>query len=34
MLQDHRSAQTRRAMEALMHMKKLDIEELQRAYAG
>jgi predicted 3-demethylubiquinone-9 3-methyltransferase (glyoxalase superfamily) len=34
MLQDHRSAQTRRAMEVLMHMKKLNIEELQRAYAG
>jgi len=34
MLKDHTSARTGRVMAALMDMKKLNIAELQRAYAG
>lgn len=34
MLKDHSSTKTERVMTALMAMKKLDIAELQRAYAG
>jgi predicted 3-demethylubiquinone-9 3-methyltransferase (glyoxalase superfamily) len=34
MLEDHTSERSQRAMEALLKMKKLDIEELKRAYAG
>jgi predicted 3-demethylubiquinone-9 3-methyltransferase (glyoxalase superfamily) len=34
MLKDTQSARAQRAMAALMGMKKLDIAELQRAYAG
>jgi predicted 3-demethylubiquinone-9 3-methyltransferase (glyoxalase superfamily) len=34
MMKDHSSAKTQRAMQALMTMKKIDIAELQRAYAG
>jgi predicted 3-demethylubiquinone-9 3-methyltransferase (glyoxalase superfamily) len=34
MLQDHDSAKSQRAMSALLQMKKLDIEELRRAFAG
>jgi predicted 3-demethylubiquinone-9 3-methyltransferase (glyoxalase superfamily) len=34
MLRDHTSAQSQRAMEAMLHMKKLDIETLKRVYAG
>jgi predicted 3-demethylubiquinone-9 3-methyltransferase (glyoxalase superfamily) len=34
MLKDAQSARAERAMAALMGMKKLDIAELQRAYAG
>ena len=34
MLKDHTSARTERVMSALMDMKKLNIAELQRAYAG
>ena len=34
MLMDPDPAKSKRAMEALLQMKKLDIEKLQRAYAG
>ena len=34
MIKDHTSAKAGRVMAALMDMKKLDIAELQRAYAG
>ena len=34
MLKDHQSPKARRAMEAMLEMKKLDIEQLERAYAG
>lgn len=34
MFRDHRSEKYQRAMEAMLKMKKLDIEELERAYAG
>jgi predicted 3-demethylubiquinone-9 3-methyltransferase (glyoxalase superfamily) len=34
MLADHTSAKYERVMEAMLRMKKLDLAELQRAYAG
>ena len=34
LLKDPESAQSQRTMEAMLRMKKLDIEELKRAYAG
>jgi predicted 3-demethylubiquinone-9 3-methyltransferase (glyoxalase superfamily) len=34
MLKDHQSPQAWRVMEALMGMKKIDIDELERAFAG
>jgi predicted 3-demethylubiquinone-9 3-methyltransferase (glyoxalase superfamily) len=34
MFNDPESAATRRAMESMLRMKKLDIDELRRAYAG
>ena len=34
MLSDHNAAKAQKAMEALLHMKKIDIETLKRAYAG
>jgi predicted 3-demethylubiquinone-9 3-methyltransferase (glyoxalase superfamily) len=34
MLKDHASPQAERAMEAMLRMKKIDIAELERAYAG
>ena len=34
MLSDHKSAGSQRAMEAMMRMKKIDLAEVQRAYAG
>ena len=34
MLQDPDSTKSQRAMEAMLQMKKLDIDELKRAYAG
>ena len=34
MLRDHTSAKSQRAMEAMLQMKKLDIDTLKRAYAG
>jgi predicted 3-demethylubiquinone-9 3-methyltransferase (glyoxalase superfamily) len=34
MLQDKDSKKTERVMKALLHMKKLDIEGLKKAYAG
>lgn len=34
LFEDEQSAGTRRAMEAMLRMKKLDIAELRRAYAG
>jgi len=33
-LADENSAKSRRAMQAMLQMKKLDIEELKRAYEG
>jgi predicted 3-demethylubiquinone-9 3-methyltransferase (glyoxalase superfamily) len=34
MVNDHASEKSQRAMNAMLQMKKLDIEKLQRAYAG
>jgi len=34
MLKDHESARAQRAMDATLHMKKLDIAALERAFAG
>ena len=34
MLKDHESPKAQRAMEAMLRMKKIDIAELERAYAG
>ena len=34
MLSDHNAAKANKAMEALLHMKKIDIETLKRVYAG
>lgn len=34
MLNDPDSAKSQRTMEAMLHMKKIDIDELKRAYAG
>jgi predicted 3-demethylubiquinone-9 3-methyltransferase (glyoxalase superfamily) len=34
MLNDPDAAKAQRAMEAMLHMKKIDIAQLQRAYAG
>ena len=34
MLKDHESPRAERAMEAMLRMKKIDIGELQRAYAA
>jgi predicted 3-demethylubiquinone-9 3-methyltransferase (glyoxalase superfamily) len=34
MLHDPDAAKSQRAMEAMLHMKKIDIAQLQRAYAG
>ena len=34
MLKDHESPEAQRAMEAMLRMKKIDIAELERAYAG
>ena len=34
MLEDHNSARAKRAMEAMLRMKKIVIEELEHAYAG
>jgi predicted 3-demethylubiquinone-9 3-methyltransferase (glyoxalase superfamily) len=34
MLKDHESPKAQRAMEAMLRMKKLDIRELERAFAG
>jgi predicted 3-demethylubiquinone-9 3-methyltransferase (glyoxalase superfamily) len=34
MLKDHESPKTERAMEAMLRMKKIDIGELERAFAG
>jgi hypothetical protein len=34
MLKDHESNRARRAMEAMLQMKKIDISELERAVAG
>jgi predicted 3-demethylubiquinone-9 3-methyltransferase (glyoxalase superfamily) len=34
MINDPDSAKSQRAMEAMLQMKKIDIDELKRAYAG
>lgn len=34
MVKDHESDESQRVMQAMLQMKKLDIDELQRAYAG
>jgi len=34
MLKDHQSAKAQRAMEAMLRMKKIDVNELERAVAG
>jgi predicted 3-demethylubiquinone-9 3-methyltransferase (glyoxalase superfamily) len=34
MIKDPDSEHSQRAMEAMLHMKKIDIDELKRAYAG
>ena len=34
MIKDPDTAKSQRAMQAMMHMKKLDIAELQRAFDG
>ena len=34
LLKDHKSEKTKRAMAAMMQMKKIDIAELRRAYSG
>lgn len=34
MLKDHKSAKSQRAMMAMMQMKRIQIDELERAYAG
>jgi len=34
MLKDHESARTQRAMDALLRMKKIDIDQLEHALAG
>ena len=34
MLKDHKSETARRAMDALLRMKKIEIAELERAVAG
>jgi hypothetical protein len=34
MLKDHQSPEAWRVMEALLEMKKIDIDQLERAFAG